>query len=86
MKYKVGDKVVILSKYGEKDVENHSVVCRIILKKNQPYGYITDIRKDKYLINDNPGILTGDYFLEEDLRPYLLEERKQKLLKINRTL
>lgn len=83
MKYKVGDKVILLSKFGDKDFIDSSLIYRIMLSKNQPYGYITEVREnEEYLVNYKSGFVTGDYYLESDLKPYIIEERRLKLKKL----
>lgn len=87
MKYKIGDRVILLSKFGYKNIEEHSVVYKNMLSKNQKYAYIVDIREDKnfYVINENikdNKYKTGDYFIESDIKLALNYTRKQKLLKL----
>lgn len=87
MKYKIGTKVILLSKHGSYNELKNCYTYKSITALNQKYAYIVDINLNYYVIYDKPldKSIAGDYFEESDIRPYLSYERKQKLLKINQT-
>ena len=86
LKYKKGDKVILISKYNNLSNLENSDVYKILKKRKQPYGFVTDyiVKKNVYIVSEDK-FGYGDYFNESDLILYLPYERKQKLLNLNQT-
>lgn len=94
MKLELGTKVKLKTKYGSVDELNCSNVYKQLKAIKQPYGYISRVSPEGngltdfrayYLITEIPDSQSGDFYLEEDVEPYLSlkTERKLKLEKIS---
>lgn len=87
-KYKIGDKVILLTKYNE---ELYGSIYKRIKNKNQIYAYVVGYEIEiynnnrmVYVINDRLEKYSGDFYLESDLKPYLPYERKLKIKQLNK--
>jgi hypothetical protein len=94
MKYPIGTRVILKSKFGSIYTLNEtSSVYKRMLEKNLKYAIIIDhrnkfntylISKDAYLINEDGDRYSGDFFYEEDVELYVPYYRKEKLKKIEK--
>lgn len=69
VEFKVGDKVVPISKSMLNPLE-HSAVWKRAKIANQPYLYITKIDNETFTCNTVLNYVGGDYFKKEDLKHY----------------
>lgn len=92
MKYPIGTRVILKSKFGSIDqLENFSSVYDTIIENDFKCGIIVGyadvddsfiIRENSYIISYDENMKTGDYFYEEDVELYVPYYRKLKLQKI----
>lgn len=61
--FKIGNRVQILSKSTGGPLK-HSIFC----KKNKNFGYVTKFYENIIVVNTYYPSITGDYFLERDLK------------------
>ena len=85
-KFKVGDKVVPVSKSVGVPL-SHSACWKRAQKRNQAFLYVVPVVSHDpvvYVCSEDKGDYSGDYFLESDLIPYV--ERPQNFAPENKTV
>ncbi len=68
-KFKIGDKVVPVSKSIMGPLK-YSIAWRRAIKKKQPFLFVMKIEEDTFICNEDSTRVTGDFFLESDLLPF----------------